>query len=451
MNPNAPTTADEYYKQFEGETFVIKLGGKPLDDPMALSGVIRSIDDLRRHGVNCVLTHGGADAFDAAVGTSKHPETQLRITPASAIARIESVRTELSERIWTYCNNAGVDAEILDPGVTQVERILQHGETGRVQSVTRRAILAALARGKLPIIPFGGRDHEGKYLNADPDNNAAEVAIELEARKLIMLTSTDGVQLPGRKGNGGAKKISFMDADRLATLLRKQIGGENGPQFAIGEGMYPKLRAAQDAILSRRVGAVHILRAGGAELLDEVLTRVGSGTMIERFQSVRIESAIENDVDTIVALLQEAQKFTTPKGTSFLKTRTPDEIRADLDTTLVFEHQEVPVGTICYTALSGHEGTALIRSFAVDGNHQSSQYGRELLAACLDRIRQAGYKRAVSITAADQLKHLYRQYGGVKDEGEFADVLAPSLNRYDPTERELVHLYAFDMTGEQKD
>lgn len=453
MNTTVPTTAQAYLKQFEGETFVIKVGGKPLDNPATLQGIMQSIGQFRDHGIACVFVHGGGVQVDDILGSSaKHPDTQLRITPASAIETVERARMELSERIWTHCNNAGVHAEILDPGVTTAERILQHGETGRVRSVSRRMIAAALARGKMPIIPFGGRDHEGRYLNANADDNAAEAAVEMEARKLILLTNTDGVELPGKKGNGGKKKVSFMDSDRLATLLRKQspVDG-NDPQFVIGEGMFPKLRAAQKAIDSRKVGAVHILRADGSALLDEVLTRTGSGTMIERFQSVLIDTATEEDVPNIQELLAEAQKFTTPKGTSYLKARSLDEIRSDLATTLVFEHQGVPVGTICYTRLPHHWTTALIRSFAVAENHQSSQYGRVLLEECLVRIREAGYTRAVSITAADQLKHLYKQYGGVKDEGEYRDVLAPSLNRYDETERELVHLYTFDMTGEQKD
>lgn len=453
MNTTVPTTAQAYLKQFEGETFVIKVGGKPLDNPVTLQGIMQSIGQFRDHGIACVFVHGGGVQVDEILGSSaKHPDTQLRITPASAIETVERARMELSERIWTHCNNAGVHAEILDPGVTTAERILQHGETGRVQSVSKRMIAAALARGKMPIIPFGGRDHGGRYVNANADENAAEAAIELAARKLILLTNTDGVELPGKKGNGGKKKISFMDSDRLATLLRKQTIGESGDaQFVIGEGMFPKLRAAQKAIDSRNVGAVHILRADGSALLDEVLTRTGSGTMIERFQSVLIDTATEDDVESIEELLQEAQKFTTPKGTPFLKTRTRPEILADLHSTLVFEHQGVPVGTICYSRLPFHWNTALIRSFAVAENHQSSQYGRVLLEECLARIREAGFSRAVSITAADQLKHLYRQYGGVLDQGEFADVLAPSLKRYDETERELVHLYAFDMTGEQRD
>jgi N-acetylglutamate synthase-like GNAT family acetyltransferase len=221
------------------------------------------------------------------------------------------------------------------------------------------------------------------------------------------------------------------------------------PKFVVDEGMYPKLDAAEVAIGSRRVGAVHILKADGPALLDEVLTRTGSGTMIERFQSVLIDTATEADVESIEALLQEAQKFTTPKGTSYLKPRSRAEILNDLAGTLVFKHQGVPVGTICYTNLQREQDTAVIRSFAVAENHQSSQYGRVLLEACLDTIRKRGFRRAISITAADQLKHLYMQYGATKDEGEYADVLAPSLQRYDATERDMLHLYMFDMTADK--
>ncbi len=448
--PAIPTTAEAYLKQFEGETFVIKVGGRPLDNPDTLQGIMQSIGQFRDRGISCVFVHGGGVQVDEILGSSaKHPDTQLRITPASAIETVERARAELSERIWTHCNNANVQAEVLDPGVTSAERILQHGETGRVRSVSKRMIAAALARGKMPIIPFGGRDHEGRYLNANADDNAAEAAIELAARKLILLTNTDGVELPGRNGNGGKRKVSFMDSDRLSTLLRKHSHGDGGePKFVIGEGMFPKLRAAQKAIDSRNVGAVHILRADGSALLDEVLTRTGSGTMIERFQSVLIDVAGEEDVESIEQLLAEAQKFTTPKGTSFLKTRSRQEIVRDLPGTLVFEHQGVPVGTICATPLARQTDTAVIRSFAVAENHQSSQYGRVLLEACLERIKTAGFKRAISITAAAQLQHLYRQYGGVKDDGAYADVLEPSLSRYDETERDMLHLYVFDMTAE---
>ncbi len=93
MNTTAPTTAEAYLQQFEGETFVIKVGGKPLDNPETLQGIMQSIGQFRAHGIACVFVHGGGVQIDEILGSSaKHPETQLRITPPSAIETVERAR-----------------------------------------------------------------------------------------------------------------------------------------------------------------------------------------------------------------------------------------------------------------------------------------------------------------------------------------------------------------------
>jgi len=438
------TAAEEYYAAFRGSPFVIKGSGTIFQEENDAigRGVLQAIRVFREHEIPCLLVHGGGPQLDKAMGSTKrHSETKLRVTPAHLIPVVEQERQAISRRIAALCKEIGIPFELLHPSVCHAERILDHGETGRIVHVQRQAIMRVLGDNKLAVMPFGGMDDSDppNYLNVNADANATESAREIRAQKLIFLTNEDGIYRPN--GNGDKRKISFLDFDAAVRLIRERnASGE----FVVSDGMLPKLDASIRAVAGG-VEQVHILQAGGAAMLQEVLTRTGAGTLIEYVQRQQIERASPEDLDAILELREEcsAPQFSTPHGTTYLKPLEPSQVQVLIPSTLVLRHRGIPVGTIYFSEVDGHPGTVMIGGFAVGENHQNSQYGRMLLEEALKLIVQRGYPRAISITASPEVQRLFAKYGQLDEMNSFGDVSQRSKQRYAREDRDLVRTYVF--------
>jgi acetylglutamate kinase len=109
-----------------------------------------------------------------------------------------------------------------------------------------------------------GLGYDGQAYNVNADTVAAEVAVALQASKLILMTDVDGVQ------DAHGELISELDAPRAQQLLAAGV---------IRDGMIPKVEAA---IRATEGGcATHIIDARVPHaLLLELLTERGVGTML---------------------------------------------------------------------------------------------------------------------------------------------------------------------------
>ena len=121
----------------------------------------------------------------------------------------------------------------------------------------------------LPVISSLGADDEGRVFNINADTIAAEIAVHLEAEKLILLSDVDGIYLrPGEPRRRSSR------ACRSTTSSGSMADG-----MATG-GMIPKLQIDRRAA-ARGVGSAHIINGSQRNaLLSEVFTDEGTGTMI---------------------------------------------------------------------------------------------------------------------------------------------------------------------------
>lgn len=109
---------------------------------------------------------------------------------------------------------------------------------------------------------------DGQVLNINADTMACELAVGLNAEKLIFITDKPGI-LHDQKDESSI--YSVLDAKDIERLKSEGV---------ISGGMLPKVTAALGA-LKRGVSRVHILGADEDDaLLEETFTNQGCGTMI---------------------------------------------------------------------------------------------------------------------------------------------------------------------------
>jgi acetylglutamate kinase len=279
-----------YIQRFKGKTFVVKLSGKVTEEAENLSSLAEELALLHQVGIRaCVIHGGGKQLTDLAeqMGVEQTIINGRRVTDDATLDMAKMMFAgKINTDILAALRRRGVDAVGLsgvDGGIVLAERRppgqvinretgesehVDFGHVGDVLEINDRLLQVLLDHDYLPVVSSLGADAEGRVFNINADTIAAEIAVRLQAEKLVMLSDVDGIYLrPGER----ATKISRLTAAEVESLITDGV--------ATG-GMIPKLQNITE-ILRRGVRSAHIIKGSLRNaLLSEVFTDEGTGTMI---------------------------------------------------------------------------------------------------------------------------------------------------------------------------
>jgi acetylglutamate kinase len=141
--------------------------------------------------------------------------------------------------------------------------------------VNSRLLRKLLDDGYLPVLASLGADNDGNIYNINADTVATSVAVDLDADKVILLTSAPGLLADA---DDPASLISHISARRCEELL--DAGTVKG-------GMVPKLQTLVECV-RKGVPRAHILDGTAPHsLLIELFTKHGTGTMVTTSEEER--------------------------------------------------------------------------------------------------------------------------------------------------------------------
>jgi len=432
---------NQYYSEFEGETFVIQAESEAVENSTTTRAILQGIHDLIRHGIRVLLVFGKGTQFEAELrveyGARAHPETNRLVLPETALPRIQEERSRIAGTIEEICEASTIPCCVIAESAIRVERRIGHGSTGVSTEFDLSAIRSVLEQSKLAIVGFGGEDACRQFLHVPSVSLAADLAVALSAQKLAFLMHSDGISVPHHKK--GARRLSFADLEELLCLLQRQ---DHRGKFIISGEVLPKVHASIRAVAGG-VNQVHLVSY--TRLLDEILTRTGVGTMIERRQSHHVDYARMEDLDEIQRLHDESQRYRSPHGTPYVKPLDRAELNRLLPQTLVLRHRGVMIGKLHTAPVLGEDDSLQIGGFVIAENHQDSQQGQLLLCEALARLRGQGFLRAVAITASQRAQSLFQRSGGIAASATIGDsaCLHKAAQRYVPEERGQVQLFEF--------
>ena len=279
-----------YIQRFQGQTFVVKLSGKATEDLENLSSLAEELALLHQVGIRICVVHGGGKQLSELARRLGIEQTIIEGRRVTDDATLEMAKMIFAGKINTdilaALRNRGIEAVGLsgvDGNIVHAERRppkeivnretgersqIDFGHVGDVVKINARLLTVLLDQGYLPVISSLGSDAEGTVFNINADTIAAEIAAQLKAEKLILLSDVDGIYLrPGEPDT----KLSRLSADEAEAMI------DNGT--ATG-GMIPKLQSIT-ALLRRGVHSAHILSGTTRNaLLTEIFTDTGTGTMI---------------------------------------------------------------------------------------------------------------------------------------------------------------------------
>ena len=279
-----------YIQRFQGQTFVVKISGKATEDHSNLSSLAEELALLHQVGIRVCVVHGGGKQLTDLADRMGIEQTIIdgrRVTDDETLDMAKMVFAgKINTDILSALRNRGIEAVGLsgvDGNIVHAERrppkeILNRetgeraqvdfGHVGDVVKINSRLLSVLLDHGYLPVISSLGADSAGTVFNINADTIAAEIAVQLQAEKLILLSDVDGIYLrPGE----AVTKLSRVTAAEAMQLI------ENGS--ATG-GMIPKLQSIT-TLLARGVHSAHIISGTKRNaLLSEIFTDSGTGTMV---------------------------------------------------------------------------------------------------------------------------------------------------------------------------
>ena len=283
------------------------------------------------------------------------------------------------------CSADEIPICVIPRSAIRVERRIGHGSTGVPACFDLHDIQSALQREHIAVVGFGGEDDCDRFLHVPSVSLAADLAVALDAQKLLFLMHSDGIHIPHLRK--GVRQLSFADLEELLCLLQRQ---DQRCEFVLSGAVLPKVHASIRAVAGG-VNQVHLVSY--MRLLDEILTRTGVGTMIECRQSHHVDYARPDDLDEIERLHAESQQFRSPYGTPYVAPLARSELARLIPQTLLLQHREVIIGKLHTVPVPGDPDTLQIGGFVIAENHQDSQQGQLLLTEAFARLREQGYTR----------------------------------------------------------
>lgn len=279
-----------YIQKFKGKTFVVKFSGKVTEDKENLASLAEELALLHQVGIKICVIHGGGKQLSELaqkLGVAQTVIEGRRVTDDDTLELAKmifagkintDILASLRQRGIEAVGLSGVDGNIvhaekrppkeITDKKTGETKTVDFGNVGDVLEINSRLLSLLLDADYLPVVSSLGADDEGQVFNINADTIAAEIAAQLKAEKLVLLSDVNGIYL---NAADETTKISRLTAREAAEMI------ENGT--ATG-GMIPKLQNLLQ-ILERGVKSAHII--GGTvrnALLAEVFTDKGTGTMI---------------------------------------------------------------------------------------------------------------------------------------------------------------------------
>ena len=279
-----------YIQRFKNKVFVVKLSGKVTEDQDQLNSLAEEMTLCQQVGIHIAVVHGGGKQLTTIaerLGISQRIVNGRRVTDAETL---EVAKMVFAGQINTDIVSAlrrsgaetvglsGLDGNTIHARRREIQRVLNqetgevetidYGHVGDIVEINARLLRLLLDNGYIPVISSLGADEQGNVYNINADTIAAEIAVRLQAEKLILLTDVDGILRDRDDPSSRLSRVSVEEAERL---VRERI---------VSSGMLPKI-AAIAHLIRRGVRSAHIINGSKRNaLLHEVFTDEGAGTMI---------------------------------------------------------------------------------------------------------------------------------------------------------------------------
>lgn len=397
--------SSSYINMHRKKVFVVLLPGEALVDEN-FTNIVHDISLLHSLGVKLVLVHGARPQISETLVEADIPLSYhkgLRITDPESLQLIKktvgALSIDLDARFSMGLANSpmhGADIKVSRGNFITARPLgvidgIDYSLTGVVRRVNAAAIQQHLDKNNIVLLSNLGYSPTGEVFNLSAEDIATEVAISMNAEKLVLFTPQDGVL---REDQSLASTLSPVDGQKLLEQM-----SEDDPQRK--NGVRESLAAAVKAS-SRTVHRCHLINfSNNGALIEELFTRDGNGTLVSRDNFELLRQAVIDDVGGILELISPLEEA------GILVHRSRELLEAEIEYFKVIELE----GTIiaCAAIYPLDDTTGEISCIAIHRNYQESGRGDHLLRALEREARKMGLDTAIVLTT--QTAHWFMERG----------------------------------------
>jgi len=271
---DGPTVEEvkKYLEKYNDEFIVIKCGGSVLVDPKLFEIFIKDIVVLSKLGFNPIIVHGGGKRINSKlseVNIKSNFINGLRVTDKNTINIVEDILIEFNKEIVGALNDLSCKAKRITPKENNIITVTQEnkdlGFVGTPTKINKDFLNETVKLNEVPVVAPLGLDKDNQTFNINADTAAGSIAIELKARRLMIISDVEGV-LDSKK-----KLIPEINSQKAKELIDQEV---------ISGGMIPKINNCLNVASNGVKGVVIIDGRKNHSILFELLSDKGSGTLI---------------------------------------------------------------------------------------------------------------------------------------------------------------------------
>ena len=263
----------KYIEKYKNDLIVIKYGGNVFIDRNIFNNFIEDISVLNKLGLSIVVIHGGGPRIKRELDKSNIQSKfirGLRITDEKIINIVENVLIDFNNDIIDSLKKKGTEAISINTKKNNVIEIIPEskelGFVGKPNKVNNEIIKNILEKNMVPIIsPLGLKDNQTYNINGD--TAAGAIAKSLKARRLILMTNTEGVL------DKDKKLVEEITSPEILQMIKNET---------ITGGMIPKINTCLDAVNNGVTGVVIVDGRKPSSVLFEIFSDKGAGTLIRK-------------------------------------------------------------------------------------------------------------------------------------------------------------------------
>ena len=391
-----------YIHAHRNKTFVISFGGEAVlaED---FDHHVHDFALLSSLGIRLVLVHGIRPQIDQRLSLLNTPARfhhNLRITDDLALQCAKEsaglVRVEIEALLSMGLANspmAGSGLKVASGNFVTAKPLgvidgVDYCHTGEVRRIDSKAIQLQLEQKNVVLISPIGYSPTGEIFNLSAEQVATEIAIALNAEKLILLTE-QSLQNPDNN-----QPVRQITTDEASLFL------QNHPTMP--DVLALPLKAAIQSCQSG-VNRVHLIdRTVDGALLLELFSHDGVGTLISSTPFEALRPATLNDIGGILELIKPLEQ----QGK--LAKRSREKIEMEIADYVVLERDGLIIG--CMALHSDEEARfGAIACLAVHPDYQGSARGKRLFEHVHQKAKQQKLKKLFVLST--QTAHWFIEKG----------------------------------------
>lgn len=393
-----------YINAHRGKTFVLMLPGEAVRHAN-FANIIYDIALLNSLGVRLAIVHGTRPQVEERLQLDEMTSNfhdNLRITDPEAMTAIiqaaGEVRVDIEAALSTGLPNSpmhGAQIQAISGNfVTGMPIGVIDGVdlqfTGKVRRINTKPMQQALDFGAIVVISPLGYSPTGEVFNLSFAEVATQVAIALNADKIVSFVEGRGVE---DEDGGLIREFMLHEAERYL----------NNPQSRPAHGSRLALNACFQACTKGVPRAQIVSFSDDGAFLKELFTRDGSGTMVYRDTYEQLRIASIDDVGGIIELIEPLEQA------GVLVRRSREVLEAEIEKFWVLEKD----GTIvaCAALYPFSNGAAELACVVTHPSYQKGGRAAKLLHQLERQAIRMGIKELFVLTT--QTAHWFLEQGFV--------------------------------------